>query len=110
MDLPTSRSQYSPTLHTLKTWALPSTPVAPQAITVPDPTIRLGVTGGEVRELQQEMTFWRWYSATIDGSCGPMTVEAIKRLQTAVKVGADGVYGPVTAEAYRKWKTALANL
>lgn len=108
LELPSGRSLFDPTMHTLKRWDLPRPPAPP--VTVPDPTIRLGSTGTEVTELQQEMTFWRWYSATIDGSCGPKTVEAVKRLQTAVKVGADGVYGPVTADAYRKWKQAVSNL
>lgn len=109
-EIPTSRSNFNQTMHTLKTFALPAVPAATTAVTVPDPTIRLGSTGTEVRELQSEMRFWGWYTAAIDGSCGPMTVEGIKKLQAAIKVGADGVYGSVTAEAYKKWKTAMANL
>lgn len=104
-EIPTSRANFNPTMHTLKTFALPTVPQASTAVTVPDPTIRSGSTGAEV--LQSEMRFFGWYPYSIDGSCGPRTVEAIKRLQTAVKVGADGVYGPVTANAYLVWKTAL---
>lgn len=111
VELPTGRSSFNPTMHTLKKWALPQPASRPNPVTtVPDPTIKLGSTGTEVKELQMEMTFWGWYKATIDGSCGPVTVESIKRLQAAVRVGADGVYGPQTADAYRKWKAALANL
>lgn len=109
-EIPTSRSQFNATMHTLKTASLPPVPTAATAVTVPDPTIRLGSTGTEVRELQSEMRFFGWYTAAIDGSCGPVTVDAIKRLQTACKVGADGVYGSVTANAYKSWKTALAAL
>jgi hypothetical protein len=109
-EIPTSRSSFNPTMHTLKTFTLPAVPAASTAVTVPDPTIRLGSTGTEVRELQSEMRFWGWYTAAIDGSCGPVTVDGIKRLQAAVKVGADGVYGTVTADAYRRWKQALAAL
>lgn len=111
IELPSSRSRFDPVMHTLKMWVLPE-PAAQQKppVTVPDPTIKLGSTGSEVKELQMEMKFWGWYKATIDGSCGLVTVEAIKKLQAAVRVGTDGVYGPVTAEAYKKWKIALSNL
>lgn len=109
-EIPTSRSNFNQTMHTLKTFALPAVPAATTAVTVPDPTIRLGSTGTEVRELQSEMRFWGWYTAAIDGSCGPMTVDGIKKLQAAIKVGTDGVYGNVTADAYKKWKTAMTNL
>lgn len=109
-ELPTSRSSFNPTMHTLKTFALPPVPTATTAVTVPDPTIRSGSTGTEVRELQSELRFFGWYPYTIDGSCGPRTVEGIKKLQAAVKVSADGVYGTVTADAYRKWKTALQGM
>lgn len=109
-EIPTSRANFNPTMHTLKTFALPSVPSSSTTITVPDPTIRLGSTGTEVRELQSEMRFFGWYTSTIDGSCGPMTVDGIKRLQAAVKVGADGVYGSVTSNAYRTFKQSLAAL
>lgn len=109
-ELPTSRSAFNPTMHTLKTATLPPVPAGSTAVTVPDPTIRLGSTGSEVRELQSEMRFWRWYTATIDGSCGPVTVDGIKRLQRAVGVGQDGVYGTVTATAYLRWKQAMQEL
>lgn len=108
IELPTSRKNYNPVMHTLKIWKLPQPPeTLPD---VPNPTIRLGSTGTEVKELQQQMAFWRWYTATIDGSCGAKTVEGIKKLQTAIKVTPDGVYGPVTAQAYQKWLAAMLNL
>ena len=98
-------------MHTLKKWNLPqaAADITP-TITVPDPTIQLGSTGTEVKELQMEMTFWGWYKAAVDGSCGPVTVDGIKKLQAALKLVTDGVYGPLTATAYKKWKTQIANL
>lgn len=109
-EIPTSRASFNPTMHTLKTFTLPAVPAGSTAVTVPDPTIRLGSVGTEVRELQSEMRFWGWYAASIDGSCGPVTVDGIKRLQTAVKVSADGVYGSVTAGAYKVWKSNVQAL
>lgn len=110
VELPNSRRGYSPMLHTLRTWDLPLPPKPPQQIDVPLPTIRLGSSGGEVRELQQHCTFWKWYGFRIDGSCGPQTVEAIKKMQIALKLTVDGVYGPKTADAYKKWLQSMSGM
>lgn len=109
-EIPTARSNFNPTMHTLKTATLPPLPMTQAVITVPDPTIRQGSVGTEVRELQSELKFWGYYPYSIDGSCGPMTVDAIKKLQSALKLTADGVYGPITAGAYKNWKIALTGL
>lgn len=111
-NFPTSRSSYNPSLHTLTAITLPPAPApAPSGIVAfPDPTIRLGSTGTEVKELQQHCKFWGWYTATVDGSCGPVTVDAIKKMQAMLKLTQDGVYGSVTAGAYKKFLTALSNL
>lgn len=113
VEFPTSRASYSPTLHTLKTWALPSVVPAPSgAVDIPTPTLRVGSIGTEVRELQSHCRFWNWYPSTaaIDGSFGSVTDGAVKKMQAALKLTQDGVYGPVTAEAYRKFLVALANV
>lgn len=80
--------------------------LAPAKMTAPLPTIRSGSTGTEVSKLQAQCRQFGWYPYSVDGNCGPMTVEAIRRLQTAVTVGADGVYGPITASAYQRWLDA----
>lgn len=85
-----------------------STP--PPAPDVPKATIRLGSTGAEVTKMQNHCKFWGWYPYTVDGSCGPKTVEAIKKLQAACKTTADGVYGPVSQTAYTNWLTAMGRL
>lgn len=112
VEVPTERAQYNPTMHTLKVWALPTIPTAHPApgTPIPTPTIKLGSTGTEVKELQQHATFWGWYTATIDGSCGPVTVDAIKKMQVALKQTVDGMYGPATALAYTKFLQVMGNL
>jgi hypothetical protein len=110
VEFPTSRAQYNPLMHTLKPWALPEAPKPQTVVDVPDPTIRMGSTGTEVRELQMACKFWGWYPHTVDGVAGARTVEAIKKMQGTLRLSQDGVYGPVTAKAYQNFVTALANL
>lgn len=111
VEVPNSRSSYDPNIHLITTWSLPVAAPAPSpVIVVPKPTIRSGSIGDQVRLLQSQMKFWGWYPFAVDGSAGPRTVEAIKKLQATVKVGTDGVYGPVTADAWRRWQTVVASL
>lgn len=111
-EFPNSRSSYDPLLHTLKTWALPAPPPSVPSGTVafPDPTLRSGSTGTEVRELQQHCKFWNWYPYNVDGSFGPRTVEAVKKMQAVLRITQDGVYGPVTASAYREYLKVMGSL
>jgi len=113
IEFPTARTSYDPNLHTLKTWTLPNVVPPPSgAVDVPTPTLRMGSTGTEVRELQSHCRFWDWYpvTAAIDGSFGAVTDTAVKRMQSALKLTQDGVYGPVTATAYANFLKALNNL
>jgi len=84
-----------------------TTPPPAPAPDVPKATIRLGSTGAEVTKMQNHCKFWGWYPYTVDGSCGPRTVEAIKKLQAACKTTTDGVYGPVSQTAYTNWLIAM---
>lgn len=111
-SFPSSRAAYDPNVHILTAIQLPNvTPPPTGVIDVPTPTLRLGSTGTEVKELQSHCRFWGWYPATaaIDGSFGPVTDGAVKKLQAAAKVGQDGVYGPVTATAYTNWLKAMGS-
>lgn len=113
IEFPTSRSSYDPKLHTLKNWTLPGiNPPTTGAVDVPTPTLRIGSTGTEVRELQSHCRFWGWYPSTaaIDGDFGSVTDGAVKKMQAILKITQDGVYGTVTAEKYRQHLIALANL
>lgn len=108
LEVPTARSSFNPQVHVLKVWPLPS-PTRPDP-DYPKPTLRVGSTGGEVFELQQHLTFWKWYDRAIDGSFGAVTAEGVKRLQRTLKLVEDGVYGPVTANAYLAWLKAMQGL
>lgn len=113
VEVPSSRSQYNPNLHTIKVWTLPTvTPPPSGVVDVPTPTLRVGSTGTEVRELQSHCRFWGWYpaAAAIDGSFGRVTEDAVKKMQAATKQTQDGVYGPVTAAAYVNFLKSMQNL
>lgn len=63
------------------------------------PAVKSGSTGDAVKILQTELTRIGYYAGTIDGQCGPMTVQAIKDIQSnwnEVYKGfnVDGSFGP----------------
>lgn len=105
VEIPTSRVNYNPAVHVIKTWALPA-PTVPDP-DYPKPTLREGSTGAEVYELQQHATFWGWYASQIDGSFGPRTAEAVRKMQAALRLTQDAVYGPVTADAYLRFLRSM---
>lgn len=117
-EIPHSRRSYSAVLHEpLKPFTVP-TPAPPPAppkapVVVPQPTLRLTTPvtrGKEVMVLQNVMTFWGWYRNKVDGWFGPMTADAVKAMQRALRITADGVYGPVTAAAYKNFAEAMNGL
>jgi hypothetical protein len=105
LEVPTSRTSYNPAIHVLRNWPMPG--VIKPEIDYPKPTLKQGSTGAEVYELQQHLTFWKWYNAAIDGSFGPVTTDSVRKMQAALRQTQDGVYGPVTANAYLAFLKAL---
>ncbi len=64
-------------------------------------TLRQGMSGSDVRELQIRVAGWAADSPSktyvaVDGSFGPGTAAAVKRFQRAYGLTADGVVGPQT--------------
>lgn len=62
------------------------------------PSIKYGSTGDIVTVLQNELKRMGYYNGAIDGSCGKVTVNAIKAIQTNWNkvygnMGVDGVFG-----------------
>lgn len=55
-----------------------------------------GDEGEEVRVLQEQLRVAGYYYGNSTGIFGPITEEAVKRLQVAYKLDADGVVGPAT--------------
>lgn len=117
VEVPGSRSYYSSERYEpLSVWPSASTPVKPINVpkptpqVIPEPTIELStpyMSGKNVMSLQTVLSFWGWYTNTIDGWAGPKTIEGIKKMQAALRVPVDGVYGPVTAAAYKNWLSTV---
>ncbi|WP_455644820.1 peptidoglycan-binding protein [Methanosphaera sp.] len=61
--------------------------------------IKQGSSGETVTELQKYLTYLGLYEGNIDGNCGELTVNAIKKLQKQNKNTVDGIFGPVTCKA-----------
>ena len=58
--------------------------------------VKLNSTGEYVKEVQKYLTYEGLYNRTIDGQCGSYTVDAIKKLQTKLKIKVDGIFGQIT--------------
>lgn len=58
-----------------------------------------GSTGSTVREIQQRLSNWGYYSYTIDGIYGSRTVAAVKKFQSNNGLAADGICGSRTLSA-----------
>jgi len=64
-------------------------------------TEQSAATTAAVVQLQKVMTTLGYYSGPIDGSYGPATTDAVKKMQTALGVTPDGVYGSETNKALK---------
>ena len=67
------------------------------------PTIKNGSYGMQVDFLQQNLNTLG-ESLDVDGQCGPLTTEAIKRFQKKYNLSVDGIYGP---RSYQKMREVL---
>ncbi len=59
-------------------------------------TSKPGMSGKHVKALQQALKLKGYYKAGVDSSYGDLTVEAVRRFQKAVGLGADGIAGFAT--------------
>lgn len=69
-------------------------PVANKPVTSEPRTIQNGCKGEDVKELQSNLNKVIDAKLAIDGSCGPLTVAAIKKFQTKYSLQVDGKFGP----------------
>jgi GH24 family phage-related lysozyme (muramidase) len=69
------------------------------AALTPRPVLRQGVSGDEVRRLQQTLLAAGYDPNGVDGMFGPGTEAAVRRLQGDRSLAADGVVGPQTWQA-----------
>lgn len=59
-------------------------------------TIKLGMHGEDVKQLQKRLTALKYYSAAIDGVYGPNTELALRAFQQKNKLRVDGIVGSLT--------------
>lgn len=62
-------------------------------------TSRRGSSGSEVKQIQEKLKRWGYYSGSIDGIYGSVTEAAVKRFQKSNGLTADGIAGKRTLEA-----------
>lgn len=86
------------------------TPVASDTITykgtnpykTPTRTLKLGMTGDDVKWLQWELREAGYTTVAIDGDFGTKTESALKKFQSSAKITVDGKCGPATRTALTK--------
>lgn len=73
-------------------------PAAP-AYTAPKRLLRYGLSGADVKALQQRLAALKYYPGAADGHYGAYTLEAVWAFQEVQGLKVDGVVGPATARA-----------
>ena len=58
-----------------------------------------GSTGSEVKQIQQKLKSWGYYSGNVDGIFGKQTEAAVKSFQKKNNLSVDGIAGPATLSA-----------
>ena len=74
-----------------------------------DDSLEKGDKGEAVKELQRRLKELGYYSSSIDGSYGDVTVSAVKAFQKKNGLTADGVAGPVTQKKLQSSSAISAN-
>ncbi|MBI4814303.1 MAG: peptidoglycan-binding protein [Methanobacterium sp.] len=70
-------------------------------------SLKLGATGDKVKELQQWLTDYGYYSGDVDGVFGADTEKAVKAFQEESGLIVDGVVGNDTKKAMENWDKYL---
>jgi peptidoglycan hydrolase-like protein with peptidoglycan-binding domain len=83
--------------------------VAAPAYTPPKRTLKEGMTGADVKALQQRLAALKYYPGPIDGSFGNDTLEAVWAFQEVQGLAVDGLVGPATGRALVHPRTYRSN-
>ena len=75
-----------------------------------DGSLKLGATGDKVKELQQWLTDYDYYSGDVDGVFGADTEKAVKTFQEEAGLIVDGVVGKDTKKAMESWDKYVAEV
>lgn len=60
---------------------------------------KYGSRGNEVKQIQQKLKNWGYYSGNVDGIYGSQTLSAVKYFQRKNGLTVDGIVGPATLKA-----------
>ncbi|WP_337971855.1 peptidoglycan-binding domain-containing protein [Methanobacterium petrolearium] len=72
--------------------------------------LKLGATGDKVKELQQWLTDYGYYSGDVDGVFGEDTETAVENFQEEAGLIVDGVVGNDTKKAMKNWDEYVAQV
>jgi len=81
----------------------------PAAYTPPKRTLKEGMTGADVKALQQRLAALKYYPGPADGTFGSDTLEAVWAFQEVNRLSVDGVVGAATKAALVHPRTYKAN-
>jgi peptidoglycan hydrolase-like protein with peptidoglycan-binding domain len=76
-----------------------STVAVAQTTALNKPTLQIGSTGQAVKELQQILYHWGYYSGAMDGIFGVLVQKAVKGYQHRVFLTEDGIVASITWQA-----------
>jgi peptidoglycan hydrolase-like protein with peptidoglycan-binding domain len=82
---------------------------AAAAYTPPKRTLKEGMTGADVKALQERLAALKYYPGPIDGSFGNDTLEAVWAFQEVNRLSVDGLVGPITGRALVHPRTYVSN-
>lgn len=82
---------------------------SPASWTPPKRTLQIGMSGSDVKSLQERLAALKYYPGPIDGQFGSDTQEAVWAFQEVNRLSVDGVVGPLTKKALVHPRTYRAN-
>ena len=81
-----------------------------QAVNSDPNELKLGDSGDKVKELQNWLTDYGYYSGAVDGNFGADTEKAVKQFQLEASIQVDGKVGKQTQTTMEKWDQLLAKV